>query len=341
MRRAAAGLAAGVVVMVLAALAGCHDVTEYTDSGEFGAVILDASDLTVEGYVAGVEGARTLASMGGSSFLVGTSTGMVHEVDSHQQVITASHRISAGPSAALDCFTKSPVGSSMYMRTGSGKLLEVSTEGFDVLDDFSAGPSPSAICRSPQGLGRIYVTDAQEGTLREVNASTNEVNWVYDIEPSPAAIAVHSTDPPIMVIAHGNDEGLHAVRLDWSAPSSNWLFEEGTFADVASAPSDTVLCLAEPCWDGESGRLWLVRVGWARPFGYRSYGVAGHPTCVCVNSDYSLPYFYAACADGDRTVVVMVNYLTLEVEATVEIEGYPWDISSHNNGSRLLVLTSL
>jgi len=341
MLKKAAGPSAAFTVLALLFLAGCHDVTEYTDSGEFGAVILDASDLSVEGYVAGLEGARTLTSMGGSSFLVGTSTGMVHEVDSDQQVITASHRVSAGSSASLDCFTKSPVGSSLYMCAGSGKLLEMSTQSFDVVDDFSAGPSPSAICRSPEGLGRIYVTDAQEGRLREVNASTNQVNWVYDIEPAPAAIAVHSDDPPVMVVAHGDDKGLHAVRLDWSSPRSNWLFYDGTFTDVASAPSDTVLCLAEPRWDAESGRLWLARVGWARPFEYKSFGVEGHPVCVCANSDYSMPYFYAACADGNRTVVVMVNYLSFEIEATAEIDGYPWDISSHSNGSRLLVLTSI
>jgi hypothetical protein len=325
----------------LAALAGCHEVTEYTDSGDFGAVILDASDLSVEGYVAGMEGARTLVSMGGSRFLVGTSTGMVHDVDSDQQAVLASHQVSSGASAALDCFIKSPVSSSIYMRAGSGKLLEMSTMNFDVLDEFTVGPSPSAMCGSPEGRGCIYVTDAEQGCLREVSASTNEVSWTYDIQPSPAAIAVHSATPPIMLTAHSDDKGLHAVRLDWSAPRDNWLLYSGTFADVASAPQDTVFCLAQPGWGNESGRLKVATVAWQRPFESRNFEVDGHPVCVCTNSDYSMPYFYAACADGDRTVVVMINYLTFEVEGTAEIDGYPWDISSHNNGTRLIVLTSL
>jgi hypothetical protein len=87
----------------------------------------------------------------------------------------------------------------------------------------------------------------------------------------------------------------------------------------------------------------LARVGWPSLFEFEtaSLGVEGNPACVCVNSNLTRPYFYAACADGDVTRVVMVNYRTWEIEGTAEVDGYPMDISSHDGGTRLVVLTAL
>jgi hypothetical protein len=321
--------------------AGCHEVTEYTDSGEFGAVVMDATDLTVQGYVAGMEGAGTLVSMEGSRFLVGTATGWIHEVDSGELRIIRSKQVSAGGASALGGLTRAPVGGSVYALTGGQKLLEIDPDGLDVLDEFTAGPSPSDICRSPQAEARLYIVDQGDARLRELSVSDNQVNWEHDLPPSPLAAAVHSADPPILLIAHGDDGGLTALRLDWMGDAV--MSVDGSFSDVVSAPEDTVLCAAEPRWGSDSGRLFLARVGWPSLFEFEtaSLGVEGNPACVCVNSNLTRPYFYAACADGDVTRVVMVNYRTWEIEGTAEVDGYPMDISSHDGGTRLVVLTAL
>lgn len=328
-------LTAFLLLMVM----GCHDVTEYSESGEFGAVILDATDLSVLGHIAGMDGARTVVSMSGSRFLVGCTSGRVYDVDSEAMKVQSSSQVTSGTGGGLDELTKSPAAASVYMTTGSGKLLEMDTDDFSVLDEFSAGPSPSAICRSPEGLTRIYVTDREQGTVREVDAYSNLENWSEYVAECPVAITRHGEDPPIMITAHGNDGGIHAIRLDWI--QDNYLCPHGTFADVTSAPFDTIFCAAEPCWESGSGRLLVGEVGWVRPFTSYTQSVSGHPTCVCSNPLRSRPYFYVACADGDRTIVAALNYDTRRIEMTVELDGYPWDITTHMSGDRLIVITSL
>ena len=323
----------------LTALAGCHSVTEYTDSGDFGVVVLNASDLSVGGYVAGMDGARTVVSMGDSALLVGCSNGMVHTVNSEGLFIASSEYVTAGTGGGLDCFMKSPVRSSLYAITESGRIVEFSSADFSLLDEFAAGPSPSSMCRSPSGVGRIYIADDQQGVVREINALTNQEYGSYNVGACPMAVAPNCADPPMLVTVHGQDTGIYSIRLDWS--SVNWLRDRGTLCDVASLSTDSIFCALEPAWDEESGAMLLCEGGWLSPIEVYSCEVDGHPTAVCCSPDPQLPYFYAACASGDETLVVALNYQSREVEMTTLIDGYPYDITTHRNGEKIIVLTAL
>ncbi len=336
-------VASGRIAMTAAALtllSGCHEVTEYTGSGEFGAVILDAEDLSVVGYVAGIDGARSLASMGSHRFLVGTTTGRVYEVDSQDLEVVGQRQITAGSGAAVERMVKSPSASTLYLLTGAGRILEIDQETFEVEDEFNAGASPSDICRSPGGLARIYVADAQQGRVREVWTSDNHVGKVIEVPEMPVAMAGYRSDPDQLVAAHDGEGGVSIVDIQVGGSSSLLSGSHGPYSDVAVAVSDTIICAAAPGWNSETGRLYVVDMTGLQP-AVEYFSVEGHPRCVCVNPMGSPPYFYAACADGDRTVVVALNYLSGQVEMTAELEGYPWAVSTHQNGEYLIVLTSI
>jgi hypothetical protein len=329
-----------VLLPVLAASLGCHSVVEYTDSGEFGAVLLDAEDLSVVGYVAGMDGARSLASMGSHRFLVGTSDGAVYEVDSQAMVVLEQHRVSAGSGAGVERMVKSPSASSLYLLTGSGRILEMDQYGFDVLDQFSACAAPSDICRSPSSIPRIYVADEEEGLIQEVWTSDNHLGKSILVPERPVALAGYCVDPDIIVSAHAESGGVNLIGLETEGYTRLIDGSEGPFADVAVAMQDTVCCAVSPDWDSQTGRLHLVATSGIGP-NVEVIGVEGHPRCVCANPLPDKPFFYVACADGQRTLVLAVDYLNSSIEACVELEGYPWAISTHQSGQYLIVLTSL
>ena len=330
------------VLLAVAALtvAGCHSVTEYTDSGDFGAVVLNASDLSVLGYVAGIDGARSLVSMGGSRFLVGTSTGHVYEVDSQLMEIVEHHQVTAGAGAGISRMVKSPSAATIYLLTGMGKILEMDQETFEVVDDFGVGASPSDICRSPASLPRIYVSDAQQGMVREVWTSDNHVGKVMEVPESPVALAGFLPDPDRMVSAHDGEGGVSILNTDSQYYSVLLSGDDGPYSAVAMASTDTIVCAAAPRWNSDGGRVYMIDMAGPEQ-GTVSLSVDGHPTCICVHPLGSPPYFYAACADGDRTLVEALNYLYGQVQMTAELEGHPWAITTHRSGEKLIVLTSI
>ncbi|MGM0628142.1 MAG: hypothetical protein ACQETZ_08280 [Candidatus Fermentibacterota bacterium] len=335
---AARWMAPALCALLLAA--GCHEVTEYTDSGEFGAVILRTSDLSVVGYVAGMDGARSLVSMGGSRFLVGTSTGRVYEVDSEVLEIVRHQQVTAGSGAGIRRMVKSPSASTIYLLTGSGKILEMDSETFGIVDDFTAGASPSDICRSPGSIPRIYVSDMEQGRIREVWTSDNHVGKVIEVPEMPVSLAGYLSAPDVLVSAHEGQGGVNIVDIEAGGSISLLSGSSGPFSDVAVAGADTIVCAGAPRWDADNGRLLMVKMGEMGP-SVSSFPVEGHPTSVSASPPGSSPLFYAACADGDRTVVVALNYLHGQVQMTAELEGYPWAVSTHRNGEYLIVLTSI
>lgn len=335
-----AGRWAAAALCVLLLAGGCHEVTEYTDSGDFGAVILRTSDLSVVGYVAGMDGARSLVSMGGSRFLVGTSTGRVYEVDSEVLEIVRHQQVTAGSGAGIRRMVKSPSASTIYLLTGSGKILEMDSETFGIVDDFTAGASPSDICRSPGSIPRIYVSDMEQGRVREVWTSDNHVGKVIEVPEMPVSLAGYLSAPDVLVSAHDGQGGVNLVDIEAGGSISVLSGTSGPFSDVAVAGADTIICAGAPRWDADNGRLLMVKMKEVGP-SVSSFTLEGHPTCVNVNPTPSIPFFYAACADGDRTVVVALNYLYGEVQMTAELEGYPWAVSTHRNGEYLIVLTSM
>ena len=329
-----------VLLVALPLLLGCHDVTEYTESGEFGAVILDASNLSVVGYVAGMEGARTLAPLSGSLFLVGSADGRLYEVDSQRLEVVRQHRIGGGSSSSVKRMLSSPSASTIYMLTGMGKALEVDDTDFLVLDEFSVGVSPSDACRSPSQRPRIYVSDRDAALVREVYTSNNSQGTLYDVAESPVALAPYPDDPDAVVTAHEGEGGVNLLYLATGVTTEVVPGSMGPFSDVAVASRDTTACAAAPNWNGEDGRLALVLPGGIQPE-VVGVSVTGHPTCVCSNPDPSRPYFYAASSSGSNTVVSAVNYLDRTLEMTVTVEGYPWDIMTHRSGEYVIVLTSI
>jgi len=331
-------VAAALCVLLLAG--GCHEVTEYTDSGDFGAVILRTSDLSVVGYVAGMDGARSLVSMGGSRFLVGTSTGRVYEVDSGVLEIVRHQQVTAGSGAGIRRMVKSPSASTIYLLTGAGKILEMDSETFGIVDDFTAGVSPSDICRSPGSIPRIYVSDMEQGRVREVWTSDNHVGKVIEVPEMPVALAGYTSDPDVLVSAHDGQGGVNLVDTQAGGTINLLSGTGGPFSDVAVATQDSAICISIPDWDGDNAELRLIGLTELEPV-EQSFSMEGHPTCVAVNPTPSIPFFYAACADGDRTVVVALHYLYGEVQMTAELEGYPWAISTHRSGEYLIVLTSM
>ena len=334
--RSASASITGLLLASIVAFSGCHEVTEYSDTGEFGAVILNASNLSVEGNVSGLEGARCLLSMDEDNFLVGSSSGRLYVVDSQGLGVQSSHQITAGSGAGvLKMLSLGGMGS-IYVITGMGSLLEVDRQSFSVVDEFGVGSSPSDMCRSPSGAGRIYVTDQEQGRLYEVYTSDNSIGWNIPLSGAPMAVAPLSSSPDFLIAASSSG-GMSSVDLGLQY---RYALVGGSFSDVASLPWDSLYCAVAPCWDDDGGYLILARQKWQESTFFHQTSLPGHPSAVCATEVPSLPYFYAACATDDGTLVAAVDYRYGTIAHTAELEGRPWAIITHAGGESVVVLTS-
>lgn len=333
-------IAASAGLLLLTLTLGCHEVTEYTDSGEFGVVILSAWDLSMEGYVAGVDGARTLCSTGKLSFPVGCTSGQAYEVSLEGMEVLDVYQITAGAGAGLDCMTRSPSAYSAYMSGGGSKILEMELNGYTVIDEFSCGSSPVDICRSPAGNARIYILDSGNECIREIWSSSNSQGWTLGVAESPMAVAGALDQPEVLVTTHGDQGGVQLHNLDYGFSSEILSAEYGPFSAVAAVPRDSLCMVAAPEWQGQQGRIYLLRVGEADASLLDSKQLEGHPVEICGDPSQGPPYFYIACVDGEYTRIYAYSIISQQIELSAELEGYPWEMST-NLDDHLIVLTSL
>ncbi|NLP04360.1 hypothetical protein GX411_00205, partial [Candidatus Fermentibacteria bacterium] len=72
-----------ILLPVLLLLAtGCHDVTEYSEQGEYAVYKIDLGTMTVVSSLGGFEGGRALLSIGNTEFLVASNRGVLYRVSS-------------------------------------------------------------------------------------------------------------------------------------------------------------------------------------------------------------------------------------------------------------------
>jgi hypothetical protein len=150
-------------------------------------------------------------------------------------------------------------------------------------------------------------------------------------------VAVTSTDPGY----------IYGIWLDLSTAARRLINTQ------SGSPAGSILCfgvdsvysIACPLWSSDSGYVMMIQ-GFMEPHqGGRTY-LEGHPVKMCFAQGASEEgtLFVLCRTDGGGTLISVLEfpqgYLSPEVTATMEIEGFPRDIAVSSGGDQLAVLTS-
>ncbi len=321
--------------LLAALLSGCHQPVEYSTTLECGVIKLSVPDNTVVGSVAGIEDGRALCSVGSTGFIVLAGSGMLYGFDSESMILDTSYVIGSGSGSGYSQAVRS---GSRYVYTvgDAGNLLEVDIEEGMVVDEFQAGPFPVALCASASN-GYLYVADGSDLRVREVDPSGNEVLRESDpLGAVPTALSAETfLDEYLLVCCADEDGTVERITLGTFYSSETYVGAPGT--DMAAFQSESIWAVVHPDWYGENGSITLC-YSFSLPQ-MTEIDIAGHPTDLCSVPGTNLCYVLSYLGEGTSRVTA-VDYFTAEVIDYCELEGFPWDITSHANGEYVLVLTS-
>lgn len=326
-----------VFVIALAGLIGCHQIAEFETGVTSGVSVIRTSDYTVETVVSDIEGARSIYSNGNYEFLLTTTDGALYRVNSQLMVVDTSFVIGTPSGNGYSEIIKSPLHNSIYILGPAGKIIEVGLNHNFVKDEFYTGPNPADLCISPDNSNNIFVIDSGDQTIRKVMTLSNTVIEESNLYHIPSSVSGYAAFPEFVLVACSDDSG-SVCQLDVETLNLYCaIFTGMPCGEIASSQNDSIFCTIHPGTGSSDGGATLVR---ATPFPeYLEYfPITGTPVSLCSHPYY--PYFYiASLKDGD-TVITVLNGDTFQVETEFNIDGFPFDITTHRNGEYLLVLTA-
>jgi DNA-binding beta-propeller fold protein YncE len=325
---------------VLAALAtgllvSCHQPVEYSETAQSGVVKLRVSDNSIVGSTGNIPEGRALCSLGNTEFLVVSGSGVLYRFDSETMIPDTAFTIGSSSGSGYGSII-TPTTASAYTIGSAGKLIEIDLTANSVADEFSAGPFPNALCTSSSSQ-RIYVTDGSDQKVREIDTGTNTVlRETAELCAVPVAIVAESyLDQYLLVSCSDEDGTVERISIATFYSSPSYLGQAGS--DLTAFPAESVWAVVHPEWYGENGRVSICS-SFSIPE-VSTQTIEGHPTDICGIPGTTLCYILSYLGAGTSRIT-SINWFTGDVIGSVDIPGFPWDMTSHANGEFVLILTS-
>ncbi len=328
------------MTLLLAAcmMQACHKVTEYSSEGRIGVAVISLPDLTVEGTIQGFEGGRAICSLGESDFVVSSNRGRLYWGNSSELTIEDAYTIGTPFSSGYNSIA--PGIASVYVIAGYGQIVEFGLSSRTVVDEFTAGPLPLDLCRVSFAPS-IYVSDGQDSKLREVWISDNEVHRELEL-PGPVAALASCDASNSLIIGVSALEGLVFMIHAGSYFTFGQMETAYSSSDVAAMPDTLVFCVTHPELTGGmyegSGGVTLVREDTLTTESsvLPLEGMAYLASC----SPFHEEFYVASYLGGGSTRITAIGAFDWVVHGSVDIDGFPRDMTVHAGSDRLLVLTS-
>ncbi len=313
----------------------CYSPVEYEIIDRSRIVKLRVSDNSIVASSGSVTDGRSLCSIGNNEFMVASGNGTLYRFNSEEMQLDTSFVIGFGSGSGYGSMI-TPKSGSIYVIGAAGKIIEISLQSNSVIDEFEAGPMPNGLCASPT-TQRFYVSDGSDQKIREIDPVSNTVlRTSTALDNVPVSIIIESFQNKYLLAASSSEEGIveritlgtfHVNPVDIGKPSS----------DITAAPAESIWAVVHPEWFQENGSVSICG-NFSNPEIYK-ISVDGHPTNICSVPGSTLFYALSYLGDG-LSRITAINYFTKEIEAEIDIPGFPWDITSHANGEYILTLTS-
>lgn len=337
-----------LALMVAVFAAGCHQVTEFGSVYSSSITFIRTSDLQVEKTMDGFELGQLLAADGPGKLVLISSDGVLYRIDTSQMDVDTSYTIGGSSGSGYSDAARATSGSLYVLGPGS-QVLEVDLDANAVVDGFTPGADPVAISASP-GLPRLYFADDAGEYIGEIWTGDNHTGFTASLQDVPADIMVEPAGGKHVVVVCSDQRGsIYDLWLDYSEEYPRKLaIEAGSpCSSVQPFGVDSCFAIACPQWTGDNGYICLAR-GYIDPetVELTTEPVEGHPVDLCFNpsTGYAGTLSVLSRTDSGNTVVTVFgftqSYLDPELEAVIQLEGFPRAIISPGNGEHIIVLTS-
>ena len=333
--RRGGGFAGPLAAAWLLATVSCHDPVEYDTTARSGVTRIRVADNAVLGTAEEILDGRSLCSLGNSQFLVASGGGFLYRFDSEAMILDTSFSIGFGSGAGYGAMAL-PKPGSVYVIGAAGKLIEVSLQTNSVVDEFEAGPMPRALC-STAANQRLFVADGSDGRVREVDTGVNLVlRETEPLDALPVSLVAETFLDEYLLAGCPDPEGT-VGRISLATFHSGALLLESPCSGLMAFPAESIWAAAHPDWSEPHGRVSICSNFYLPDV--TVVPVAGHPVDICSASG-TTRFYVLSYLGGGSSRVTAVNYLTGGIDAEIDLDGFPWDITSHANGQYVLVLTS-
>ncbi|MFO8182758.1 MAG: hypothetical protein R6U39_01160 [Candidatus Aegiribacteria sp.] len=337
-----------LALMVAVFAAGCHQVTEFGSVYSSSITFIRTSDLQVERTMGGFELGRLLAGGGPGKLVLVASDGVLYRIDSSQMAVDTSYSIGGSSGTGYSDAARAGNGSLYVLGPGS-QVLEVDLDADEVVDGFTPGADPVAISASTS-RPRLYFADGAGSYIGEIWTGDNHTGFNAGLQAAPADIMVEPAGGKHVVVVCSDQQGsIYDLWLDYSEEYPRKLIIEAgsPCSRVQPFGIDSSFAIACPQWSGNNGYICLAR-GYVDPetVELTTEEVQGHPVDLCFNPSIGYAGMLSALSrtDSGNTVVTVFSfiqsYLDPELEAVIELDGFPRDIISPGNGEYIIVLTS-
>ncbi len=311
---------------------GCLSVTEHEMAFQAGVHIISSENFSTIASIPGVRGARSILLYPENIFIVSTE-GIIYRYDSETFELLGEYQIAAPSPAGFTeiilCHNKNTA----YLIGPFGKILEISLPECTVVDEFSVCESPIKLALGPQA-DYLFVADGVTSKIYQVRVSDNKVCNNISVYFSINCMEP-AQDPDSMLVGTSNGCSLIEVL----GPTEARLTEISIipFYALAAIPNDTLFVGVAA---GELGMVnpWVFLTWPPGPFFYQNVSVSGDTYFVAVGSDWKHAYLLSYLGDN-MSRLVSYNYLSYELEQTIDITGYPLGFEVSGSGN-IYVLTT-
>lgn len=331
--------------MLMMAVLGCHEVTEYQSNDQSCITFIRSSDWKVERTMGGLAQGRTLVPDGLNRLILLSADGTLSRIDSEEMTVDTSYSIGGSSGTGYSDAAIADNGNLYVMGPGS-QIIEVDLSSNSVEDQFAPGSKPGAICASST-LGRLYFIDAVEDCIGEIWTSNNHTGFTTNTSYPLADIMIQQTGGRHIVAVCSNDIGsIYGIWLNISEYARRLTINTGAPCScVIPMNQDSIYIVSCPEWTSENGYVFFVQ-GYVVPQNSATIDVEGHPTDMCFNgnSGYAGYLFVMSKTNSGNTVITVfgftISHMEPEVVSVINIDGFPRDIISPSFGDYLIVLTS-
>ena len=332
--------------MLMMAILGCHEVTEYQSNDQSRITFINTSDFQVERTMGGLTQGRTLVPIGLNGLILLSADGTLSRINSEEMTVDTSYSI-GGSSGTGYCDAAIADNGNLYVMGPGSQMIEVDLSSNSVEDQFTPGSKPGAICASST-QGRLYFIDAVEDYIGEIWTSTNHTGFTSNTIYPLADIMIQQTGGRHIIAVCSDDRGsIYGIWLDLSETAR--LLQNvnagSPCSSVIPINQDSVYVVSCPEWTSDNGYVFFVQ-GYVIPQNCATIYVEGHPTDMCFNRNtgYAGNLYVMSKTNSENTVITVFefpfSYMEPEVASVINIDGFPRDIISPSFGDYLIVLTS-
>ena len=323
------------VIAMISAIAGCTDITEYSQSYQAGLTVLSPEDFSEVGSVSGLVSPRCMLVYPGNLFVLSTE-GILYRIDTETLEITSELELGTPSAAGYSEIVFSENQSAAYLIGAHGNIMEVSLPDCEIIDQFTVGTSPVALAVTSGHPGYLWVADAAENSIHQIKLGDNEDYYTLNYPPEYSFRCMEASCYPDSLLVGTSILVSRVEALGPGSIRSGFILHTNVqgMSDMVRIPNDSNF-VAVTAQENQIGELCAYdRNTYPMPPNryYNIDGVEGSGFILAAANDNRHVYALASLGDGTSRLYRYSYIYPFGINKYVDLPGYPLDMEVSGTG---------